>query len=152
MIKHLLCPTDFSDGAGSALACALSIAQRFDASIDLLHICEPPAYFAPDLAIWVNPDASTSLVDFALAEASKRMEATVSAHPGLVSCLGARRIEAGLPVRDILRIADEGEYDLLVLGTHGRSGFERLMLGSVAERVIRAARCPVIAVPGTSAA
>jgi nucleotide-binding universal stress UspA family protein len=121
-VQHILVATDFSDTADAALDVAIRYARSFRARLHLVHI-----FAASDLGV-------TQL----LADAAARAEPDVP-----VSVGGA----GGDPAEEVLRYASRQPIDLIVVGTHGRSGVSRLILGSVAERVIRGARCPVLVVP-----
>jgi nucleotide-binding universal stress UspA family protein len=143
-INRILCPVDFSDFSRRALDHAVSIARWYDAGITALYVYQPvpvPAYapgpvpFAPVILTAVDRDALT-------AELTKFIEAE-SAEGVTITPL----LREGSPPREILDEATAGRADLLVMGTHGRSGFERLLLGSVAEKILRKAPCPVLTVP-----
>jgi nucleotide-binding universal stress UspA family protein len=119
---RILVATDFSDEAEAAVRVAIDYARRLGAHLDILHV-----YSAGEL------DVTTLLAD-AAAQASPDVPVTVAG-------------TGGDPAEEILRHAASHPIDLIVVGTHGRTGFSRLLLGSVAERVLRGARCPVLAVP-----
>lgn len=121
-VQHILVATDFSDSADAALDVAIQYAWSFRARLHLVHV-----FAAGELDV-------TQL----LADAAARAEPEVS-----VSVAGT----AGDPAQEILRYASRQPVDLIVVGTHGRTGVSRLLLGSVAERVVRGAGCPVLVVP-----
>ncbi len=146
-IKKILCPIDFSEGAEAALNHAVEFAERFDATVDLLHVYETPSYVRPDLSIWVTAHTSEPLTKYIRAEAEKNMEEFGKGlNPTAKARVEQQLVKHGDPASDIGRIAKEGSYDLIVMGTHGRSGFNHLLMGSVAERVVRQAQCPVMTV------
>jgi universal stress protein A len=142
-IRRILVPTDFSAASERALEFAASLAQHYHASLELLHVQEDPIYTAmyPDayfadiegLRQQLTRDAERSLADI------------VTKHPG-VQGRTTSRVIIGRPASVILEQSANGGADLIVMGTHGRSGFAHLMLGSVAERVIRSSTCPVLTV------
>jgi len=140
-IDHILCPVDFSEASQHAIAYALAIARWSGAAVSALHVCDP--MFVPAMSV-AGPRADDVDVEMA-----RRRAAAAS----LVECAGAHEVkvgvavEAGDPARQILEHADRHETNLIVMGTHGLSGFERLIIGSVAEKVLRKARCPVLTVP-----
>lgn len=133
-IQHILVPMDFSPDAEQALEHAVALAQQFQARITLLH------------AIYLPVSTEVSLTAY-----FSEMEA--SAQRGMET-YQKRVADAGLPVetlvlvgvpfRMIIETAADKDADLIVMGTHGRTGVQHLMLGSVAERVVRLAPCPVL--------
>lgn len=137
--KKILVPTDFSACAEEAARSALEVAKRFEGAITLLHVYEIPAVLLPEGAILAASATMTDItrgVNEALAAAKKQLTGVP---------VEARMIE-GLPFVEVVRVAKQGDYDLIVMGTHGRTGIKHLLLGSVAERVVRTAPCPVLTV------
>lgn len=130
---------------------ALKIATKFGSSIELLHVEEPPAwqgFVIPELVVSLPNESSTSLHEFVETRTRRALDQLVETlqHAGVT--LVRHRLESGEPGSVIVRIATENQFDLIVMGTHGRKGFERLLMGSVAERVVRQAVCPVLTVRG----
>ena len=143
-IRRILCPIDFSDFSRHALDHAIAIARWYDASVTVVHVFSPtpvPA-FGPGPAGF-EPIVLTDVDRQQLLAYTREFVATESA-PGIRIDVGLRE---GNTAAEILAQATGMDADLLVVGTHGRSGFERLVLGSVAEKVLRKARCPVLTVP-----
>jgi universal stress protein A len=146
LLRKILVPTDFSPTSTRALAEAQVFAAAFGASIDLLYVWSAPALVAPESVItgvgineqplleWIRLSATEHLAKF---EADAR-QAGIAVHSSLC--------EAGDPATTIVERATSGGYDLLVLGTHGRTGLSHLIMGSVAEKVVRRAPCPVLTV------
>jgi nucleotide-binding universal stress UspA family protein len=144
-IRRILCPIDFSDDSRHALAHATAVASWYGAAITLLHVSHPEAFTNPPLLFDELP-RGPAMIESALRAAEDEMpkwSQSVTAAGVSVATL----IERGSPVRHILERAAALPADLVVMGTHGRSGFERLVLGSVTEKVLRKAPCPVMAVP-----
>jgi nucleotide-binding universal stress UspA family protein len=141
-IRRILCPTDFSPQADHALDYAIALARSFGATLWLVHVLEPPAIlYAADVM-------SASLVDEALK--LQRRNAESDLRLAEERCVAAKvqvatQLECGLP-RDVL-VGLSKDADLIVMGTRGRTGLRHLVLGSVAERVVRMAHCPVTVVP-----
>jgi nucleotide-binding universal stress UspA family protein len=144
--KRILCAVDFSEFSRRALDHALSVARGYGSAVTALHVVAPaPAvagtYFGPEMAppiLLPTMDRDT---------ATRELEQLVTAEhvPGVkVETVVA---EAAQTYRGILAQVVQLQRDLLVLGTHGRSGFERLFLGSTAEKVLRKCPCPVLTVP-----
>jgi nucleotide-binding universal stress UspA family protein len=143
-IRGILCPTDFSEFSRHALDHALAVAHLYHSTVTLLHVCPftPGAIYAP--GIGVAPTSLLTLEDRDAALAAMRRFAETEAGPD--TSIGFAVAE-GNPADEILERARSKASDLVVMGTHGRSGFERLLLGSVTEKVLRKAPCPVLTVP-----
>ena len=146
-IKRILCPTDFSEFSQHALEQAVAIARWYGSEITALHVfgisVTAPALTADGGIIALD---RTSLMAGFQRELEKDLEQFVA--PVASAGVTIRRsIVEGEIVRTIVTQASALPADLVVMGTHGRSGFERLLLGSVAERVLRKAPCPVLTVP-----
>jgi len=140
-IHSILCPTDFSANAERAIDFAIDLASKLGATVHLLHVYQLPVYPLPDASSGVSQDfigQTMEELNKGLAQlAAKKKGAKIETHV----------VVQGIPHREIVRMADELDLDLIVMGTHGRSGLPRLLLGSVAERVVRTAKAPVITVP-----
>lgn len=138
LATNILVPTDFSECSERALEYAFELASKLGATVHLLHVYAPP----------VSPES----VDFTVLATGEIHNAAVEslervvqkAPPG--AKLGERQVLMGDPRGVIVQTAQRLGADLIVLGTHGRKGFKRLVLGSVAETVVRSAPCPVLAV------
>lgn len=143
-IKRVLCAVDFSEHSRRALDHAVAIARWYEASVTALYVYS----LAPVAAVGPGALAFEPIV---LTEVDRRrLRADVQAFAAGESAPGVTlhaAIREGFPATEIVAHAESMPADLLVLGTHGRSGLERLFLGSVAERVLRHAPCPVLTVP-----
>lgn len=137
-LKRILVPIDFSDPATTALRQAAMLGGATGAEILLLYIIEPIAYPA-ELGVVVNLESD--LEDRAQLELERLRDRYLSDYSHC-ECL----VEQGVPDVEILEVARRRAVDMIVIGTHGHSGFKHLLLGSTAERVVRAARCPVLTV------
>ncbi len=139
--KKICCPIDFSDASRAAMEVGADLARRNGGELILLHAYPIPGYTFPDGSVVASPRMMQELAEGAekhLQEWRRDAEA-----------LGARvsTVKAvGEPASEIVTFARESGVDLLVLGTHGRTGLEHALMGSVAERVVRKARCPVLTV------
>ena len=142
-IQRILCPIDFSDHSRRALDHAMAIARWYKSTVTVLHVFSPAplAGFGPASAF--APVVLTP-VDFEQLLADTTAFAETERAPGAAISAVLRE---GHTAGEILEQASVMAADLLVIGTHGRSGLERLLLGSVAEKVLRRARCPVLTVP-----
>ena len=144
-VKRILLPTDFSDTAGHALDYARELAVRFGAEAHLLYVVPHPT--PQDWAVGAAAPVLPDLLDTWRVDAEQRL-----ARVSLDGVETARAIRVGHAFVEILRYAADNAIDLIVMGTHGRGPVKHLLLGSVAEKVVRKAPCPVLTVrqPGHS--
>jgi nucleotide-binding universal stress UspA family protein len=144
-IQTILHPTDFSDRSGNAFQLACALTRDYGARLVVLHVSVPPTVvygegiLPPDPEV-LRQEAKEQLDRLQAPQADVRAE---------------RRLEEGDPATEVLRVAQEIGANLIVMGTHGRTGLGRLLMGSVAEQVVRKATCPVLTVttpfPGAGA-
>jgi universal stress protein A len=147
-ITHILIPTDFSDTADAALDYGKMLAVKFGASVHLVHVFSDPyvlAAYAPD----VYSEVPAVLREEALREVDNELRKRRDEGDHSVPIVTATA--TGLTAKELVRYATEHEIDLIVMGTHGRHGIAHLLLGSVAEHVVRTAPCPVLTVRGGGA-
>jgi nucleotide-binding universal stress UspA family protein len=139
-IRRILCPVDFSEPSETALDYAIDLAKKFGADVQLVHVYQLPVYALPDGAMMAGPEFTTKVtteLSRALAELAKgKTGVTLETH-----------LVEGIPYKEVVRLSEELKADLVVMGTHGRTGLKHLLLGSVAERVVRSSKVPVITVP-----
>ena len=140
--KQILVATDFSESADRALDLAVEMAKKFDADLTLVHSWEVP-YSYGDVGL-VTMDFTTPMQE----AARKQLAATLVGLKQRFSNAKAE-LRTGSPWQEVLNAATEAHADLIVLGTHGRRGISRALLGSVAEKVVRMAEVPVLTVHGT---
>ena len=141
VFQRILVPTDFSDESRAALAYGAALAETFGASLHVLHVLQaivapeavPVQYESRQLEAAVEATAWEELRGLLAGDEYARLQATLA-------------IEWGTPASEIIRYAREHEIDLIVMGTHGRGGLKRLILGSVAESAVRGAPCPVLTI------
>jgi nucleotide-binding universal stress UspA family protein len=138
-ISRILCPVDFSTFSRHALDYAVGIARWYNAGITALHVIPPISAFAPPTGEGLYPPLVFSPSDLQ----QYRDELAAFAAASGVAALDTEVTE-GSVAGEIVRFVKELPADLVVMGTHGRSGFERLMLGSVTEKLLRKAPCPVL--------
>ena len=134
VITRILVPTDFSRPSEQALAYARSLAQRFGASLHLLHVVNRPL-LAEGLAAEAFIDESSDMVEVAQQRLRKQAPDAASANAVF-----------GYAAKSIVQHASQLGVDLIVMGSHGRTGIAHILLGSVAEAVVRTAPCPVLTV------
>lgn len=143
-ITRILVPTDFSDTADAALAYAKELAGRVGASLHLLHVIDD-FYAAAAFAADVYGPIPESLRQTGLRAADDRLNERLP-EDERTYFNGTTAIATGLTANAIVDYARTHEIDLIVIGTHGRGGIAHLLLGSVAEQVVRTAPCPVLTV------
>jgi universal stress protein A len=138
-LERILVPTDFSDCAQQALAYGCELAKRFGAELHLVHVTQPPTavyvYAAPlpEAAIYPEEAAQKELAELEVPDANELRKVE-------------RMVLRGVPFVEIVQFAKQNDIDLIVIGTHGRTGLSHMLMGSVSEKVVRKAGCPVLAV------
>jgi nucleotide-binding universal stress UspA family protein len=135
-IHTILHPTDFSRTSAQAFAVATSLARDHGARLVLLHVAEEPAFIDGTGLVPFDPVMYRS-------ELLNKLDQLAVRAPGVEV---ETRLAEGNPVSAVLRAAAEVQSDLIVMGTHGWTGLRRLLMGSVAEKVVRQAPCPVLSV------
>ena len=146
-IKKILVPTDFSDLSGRALATAIDFARAFGADIELVHVYVEPTHLLP-------PPVEMATFPFDMARVLDKVQQSLDAERDRVRGAGVACEAialAGRAAAEIVARAGKTGADMIVMGTHGRSGLEHAILGSVAERVVHHATCPVLVVPARGA-
>lgn len=141
-ITRILVPTDFSATADAALDYAYVLAEQFGASLELLHVLDDP-FVVDGMAAEAYISEAPALRSAMLQEARNRLRHRAAPRQGIAI---ETEVLFGHGARTIAEYAAERGVDLIVMGTHGRTGFAHLLLGSVAERLVRTAPCPVLTV------
>lgn len=137
---------DFSECSRASLEHAVALSERFSAPVDVLHVWELPNNVRPDLMVWIEGSDAKQVSQIASDDAAKQMDALLATLPPDARTRVTARLEGGDPIEAILRIAHDEPFDLIVMGTHGRRGLSHLLIGSVAEKVVRQAGIPVLTV------
>jgi universal stress protein A len=142
-LQRILVPTDFSGPAKQALQYAIAMADRFGSDVHLLHVIEQPVIPFPEASTsWTLPSTDQREQ---IGVAQQRLIEQID--PKWAADHSATQVvKVGFAVDEIVKYAKEEDIDLIVLGTHGHTGFAHLLLGSVAEKVVRIATCPVLTV------
>ncbi|MXR42085.1 universal stress protein [Halobaculum sp. WSA2] len=138
MYDEILVPTDGSPAAAAAVEHAVTLADRFDARLHALYVVDATAYSAIEAGTDIVAEALETEGEDAvdrIAEAADDAELPV-----------VESVVSGTAYRSILEYADDNDIDMIVMGTHGRRGLDRYLLGSVTERVVRSANQPVLTV------
>ncbi len=145
LYRRILHPTDFSKASRPAFERAVALAKKDRAELLLVHVMVPPAPYVGNG--YLSPKTYEDLETAARQSAERQMKAVL----GRAKKAGVRVktvLTEGMPFDQIVRIARSKRADLIVIGTHGRTGFSRFFLGSVAGRVVQLAPCPVLTVRG----
>jgi nucleotide-binding universal stress UspA family protein len=132
--KKILFPTDFSHTGDAALAMATALARDSGATLLIVHVEEPPMAYGGGELYYGMPNPAT-------ADLEKMLHEVKPLDPD-VPC--EYRMITGDPASAVVRLAEEEEVDMIIMGTHGRTGLSRLLMGSVAEAIVRRAKCPVL--------
>jgi nucleotide-binding universal stress UspA family protein len=140
--RHILAPTDFSEYSKQAVTSALEWAQKFGAKLTILHVIELPPY---PVEGYVPPSLSATFMDDLERQATTDL-ALVVPEAEKAGVEVARVVAVGSPYRKIIDLAEAEQVELIVMATAGRTGFSRLVMGSIAERVVRTASCPVLTI------
>ncbi len=145
-MKKILCPVDFSENAEHALKYAASFADKFDAELHLVHVLQDFVAMVPEPGLAYPPPGN--FMEEMLEAAEKHM-ARLPESIGIEIPNVVRETRQGPPFLEIIRYAKENDIDMIVMGTHGRSGLVHMLLGSTAEKVVRKSPCPVLTIrPG----
>jgi universal stress protein A len=144
--RRILVPVDYSEHSKNSLAYAAGLAERFGASLDVVHVWDRPTY-VPETMVVVPEGGAKPLAELIRENAEREMReflAEVKLPQGLVA---SERLLAGEPAAVLVAELQKGEHDLAVIGTHGRTGITHLILGSIAEKLVRLSPVPVLTVP-----
>ena len=140
--KSILVPVDFSKSSQRALETGCELSKTFQIPLTLFHAYVIPTYPLPEGFVLPSPEAVTEIMD--------KTQRAMNDMRDLAAKMGAKNVEAviseGVAFAEIVRVARERNVDLIVMGTHGRTGLKHALLGSVAEKVVRKAPCPVLTV------
>ncbi len=146
-IDTILVATDFGQSATAALEHAIALAERFDAAVDVLHVWSRTPRPFGGIALEVAGQPPRSVNQITQENAQEGLEQLLLEHGSKSERIRESLLREGDTADTILQTAHEGDYDLVTMGTRGRSGVGRMLAGSIAEQVLRHARCPVLMVP-----
>lgn len=141
MFKKILCPIDFSEFTDETLLYALDIAKKYDAELHLIHVIPNLNYFTPYESFF-TPENLIVVEKNMEAEVNKDFEDIMKK----IDVPVKKVVKNGAAFVEIIDYAKSESIDLIIIGTHGRTGLEHILIGSVAERVIRKSPCPVLTV------
>ncbi|MSR31799.1 MAG: universal stress protein [Gemmataceae bacterium] len=143
-LQSILVPTDFSKQSRTALQYGIELAKKFNSTLDVLHVVQDVAVFLPETAV-LAPSVAVAAFEPLLQAARKLMEEFLQPFQNQGVPFHSH-CEEGNPLDEILQFAEDKKVDLIIIGTHGHTGFAHMVLGSVAEAVVRRAPCPVLTV------
>ena len=142
--KLILCPVDFSETSTHALETAIELAPQLNAIIHLVHVYQYPAFSMPEADLATPIDLS--IQDEYVERLKEQLEDLCSKLSHTDLNIDSTLAE-GVPYVEIVETAQKINADLIIIGTHGRTGLSHMLLGSVAERVVRSSIVPVLSVP-----
>lgn len=140
--RHLLVPVDFGESSDEALEVAIELATRFDSRLTLLHVYEIPAYVYGGMT-YATADLFAPIEEAAREHLAGTLRRVQKRLPRATA-----ELRQGAPAVEVLAVVERLRPDLVVMGTHGRQGMRRMLLGSVAEKIVRLSTVPVLTVRG----
>lgn len=146
-VARILVPVEYSQNCAAALELAGVLAERLGAAISVLHVWERPSFVAPELTVEHEEHGRRSLADLVALTAREDMKAFMARArlPGSVEV--TTELASGEPTHAILELVRQKGVDLIVVATHGRTGFRHFLMGSIAEKMVRLSPVPVLTVP-----
>lgn len=148
-IQSILVPVDYSENSAAALSFAAGLAAKVGASVDVVHVWDRPTYVPEKMKVG-HGDAARSLIDLIRENAQAEMGEFMAKVELPAGVKVGTRLLSGNPAGAVLKELEHGEHQLLVVGTHGRTGLQHVLLGSVAEKLVRLSPVPVLTVPRTA--
>jgi nucleotide-binding universal stress UspA family protein len=146
-IRRILVPIDYSQNSQAALAYGAELAMSFGASLDIVHVWDRPTYVTDAVMVQRPGEAHKPIGELIRENAQKDMDEFLSGITLPAGVASKSRLLSGDPAATLLAELKKGEHDLVVLSTHGRTGFAHLLLGSIAEKLVRLSPVPVLTVP-----
>jgi len=146
-IRRIMVPIDYSENSKAALAYAAELALGFGASLDIVHVWDRPTYLTDAVMVQRPGEAHKPIGELIRENAERDMAeflGEISLPPAVPT---SNRLVSGEPASALLTELKKGEHDLVVLSTHGRTGIAHLLLGSIAEKLVRLSPVPVLTVP-----
>ena len=141
--KRILVPIDYSPHSSEAIQVAMDLARRYEASIQLVHVYQPVDFGLPEGFMSYAPIQETELISALTKKLEDEQKTAQNIAP---SILVTSKLLHGVVASQIVKLAREDRCDLIVMGTHGRTGISHVVMGSVAEKVLRTSPCPVLSV------
>jgi nucleotide-binding universal stress UspA family protein len=149
MFVRILVPVDYSPCSRASAEYALRLAAKAGAAVDVVHVWDKPTYVSDAVMVRRPNEEHRSLSDLIRENAEADMKTFMAELTVPSGVTVGQRLVSGEPVSALLAELKKGEHDLVVIGTHGRTGLAHVLLGSVTERLIRMSPVPVLTVPST---
>jgi nucleotide-binding universal stress UspA family protein len=146
-IKQILVPVDYSSCSRAALRFAVGLAEQYGASLDIVHVWDRPSYVSDVVMTHREPMSSKSLIQLIQENAQRDFDEFLKLNELPSGLVTTPRLLTGDPAAALLHEIKQGKHQLVVLGTHGRTGLSHVLLGSVAEKLARLSPVPVLTVP-----
>ena len=146
-IRRILVPIDYSQNSQVALNYAAELALSFGASLDIVHVWDRPTYVTDSVMVQRPGEAHRPIGELIRENAQKDMNEYLSGITLPSGVASTSRLLSGDPASSLVLELKKGEHELVVLSTHGRTGVAHLLLGSIAERLVRLSPVPVLTVP-----
>jgi universal stress protein A len=146
-IRRIMIPIDYSENSKAALAYGAELAVTFGASLDIVHVWDRPTYVTDAVMVQRPGEAHKPIGELIRENAQKDMNEFISSITLPSGVPSQTRLLSGEPAATLVAELKKGEHDLIVLSTHGRTGFAHLLLGSIAEKLVRLSPVPVLTVP-----
>jgi universal stress protein A len=146
-ISQILMPVDYSEASKAAVDYAGFIAKHLGAALHIIHVWDRPAYVADTFVVTPGGGKPRSLADMIRENAEAEMKEFLESCQVPKDVPVTSHLESGEPASTILKVAQTQGVDLVIVGTHGRTGVRHLLLGSIAEKVVRLSPVPVLTVP-----
>ena len=140
-IRRILCPIDLSETSKPAFEYAVALAAQLGAELELLHVYQLPAYALPEGGLEILAGLEAEIENQLQQQLDAFAKHSTEPSVKITTVLGT-----GVPYVEIIRAAKQRKADLIVIGTHGRTGLAHLLIGSVAERVVRTSEVPVLSI------
>lgn len=140
-IRRILCPIDLSETSKPVFEYAVALAAQLGAELELLHVYQLPAYALPEGGLEISAGLEVELENRLQQQLDAFVKHSTDTSVKITTVLGK-----GIPYVEITHAAKQRKADLIVIGTHGRTGLAHLLLGSVAERVVRTSEVPVLSI------
>jgi len=150
-VRCILVPVDYSACSKAALRLAAELAEKFGASLDIVHVWDRPSYMSDVVSTSTEPVSGRVLFRMIQENADRDLREFLSTVAVPSERIAASRLLTGDPASALLNELKHKKHDLVVVGTHGRTGLSHVLLGSVAEKLVRLAHVPVLVVPDESA-
>jgi universal stress protein A len=150
-IQHILVPVDYSSCSRAALRFAVELAEKYQATIDVVHVWDRPSYVSDVMMTTTEPVSGKSLLRLIQENAQRDLDEFLKGIELPHGMIAGGRLISGDPASALLQELKHGKHDLVVVGTHGRTGLSHVLLGSVAEKLARLSPVPVLTVPDQQA-